>query len=144
MCKRSNLEIPPWKTTFVDSWYLRSRKESRKERSQSGSPRRSVIISQKEMDCLQRLGPLEVLMWRTILLNTNITPRGCGASLKNLTRQDVNNYAFVHHLREGDELITGKLNIAEHLNFCFVKQLLKFLRNLPSNKAAHVSLRRIN
>ena len=40
-------------------------------------------------------------------------------------------------------MITSTLDIAERLNFWFVKQPVELLRNLPLNKVAHVSLQRI-
>ena len=45
----------------------------------------------------------------------------------------MNNRVSIHQLKEGAEVITSTLYIAERLNLWFVKQPLELLRNLPSN-----------
>ena len=61
-------------------------------------------------------------------------PKRLWGLIKNLTRHDVNNHASVRQLKDGDQVITSTLDIAECLNFWSVKEPLKLLRNLPSNK----------
>lgn len=59
-------------------------------------------------------------------------PKRSWSLIRNLTRQDVNNHASIRQLKEGDEVITNTLDIAERLNSGFVKHPLELLRTLPS------------
>lgn len=63
--------------------------------------------------------------------------------IRNLTRQDINNHASIRQPKEGAELITSTLDIAECLNLWFVKQPLELPQNLPSHTASQVSLKHI-
>ena len=98
------------------------------------------------MDCLRRPGFLEVRMtglplkvWSFIrstkeryfknqFAEHKNNPKRLWGLVTNLTRQDVNNHASIRQLKDGDQVITSTLDIAERLNFWFVKQPVSLQR----------------
>ena len=121
---------PIWFTTEINE-HIRKRDKLLKKARISASPDDWATLKRVKNEVCQLIRSTKEQYFKNQFAEHKHNPKRLWSLIRNLTRQDVNNHASLRQLREGDEVVTNTLEIAERLNFWFVKHPLKLLRSLP-------------
>ena len=135
-----NRAQPIWFTTEINE-HIRKRDKLLKKARISASPDDWATFKRVKNEVCQLIRSTKEKYFKNQFAEHKHNPKRLWSLIRNLTKQDVNNHASLRQLREGDEVVTNTLEIAQRLNFWFVKQPLKLLRNLPPVTASQTTPR---
>ena len=139
--KRVKKQSPANLVTTEINEHIRKRDKLLKKARISASPDDWATLKRVKNEVCQLIRSSKEQYFKNQFAEHKHNPKRLWSLIRNLTKQDVNNHASLRQLREGDEVVTNTLEIAERLNFWFMKQPLKLLRTLPPVTASKTNPR---